>query len=43
VTRFRPSADAPADQVAYGLVGEDHVWFFIADETHLEDVVTSLQ
>jgi cyclophilin family peptidyl-prolyl cis-trans isomerase len=42
VTRIRPSADAPAEQVAYGLVGEDVVWFFNADEARLEEVVTSL-
>ena len=42
VTRIRPSADAPVEQVAYGLVGEDVVWFLVADEGHLEEVVASL-
>ncbi len=42
VARIRPSAEAPEEQVAYGLVGEDVVWFFNADEGRLEEVVASL-
>jgi cyclophilin family peptidyl-prolyl cis-trans isomerase len=42
VARIRPSAEAPEEQVAYGLVGEDVVWFFNADEGRLEEVIASL-
>jgi peptidyl-prolyl cis-trans isomerase B (cyclophilin B) len=42
VTRIETSAGAGPDGVVYAITSGDVVWFFIADEGSLEDVVSSI-